>query len=213
MTVPSDIWLYHITHINNLATIVEAGGLWSDSKMREHGATHEVIGYDHIKQRRLGLPVPCHSGTMVGDYVPFYFCPRSAMLFVIHKKHADLTYQGGQEYILHLVTRLSDVVAWADRNGTAWAFSTSNAGCPLATFYADLGELEKVNWEAVGAHYWSECRDEKQAEFLVYQSFPFSLFSSIMTINGSIKQQVQSVLGSSNDALSVNVKPEWYYGT
>jgi ssDNA thymidine ADP-ribosyltransferase, DarT len=30
-----------------------------------------------IKQRRLALPVTCHANDHVGDYVPFYFCPRS----------------------------------------------------------------------------------------------------------------------------------------
>jgi hypothetical protein len=37
-----------------------------------------------IKQRRLALPVTCHPDDHVGDHVPFYFCPRSIMLFVIH---------------------------------------------------------------------------------------------------------------------------------
>jgi hypothetical protein len=37
-----------------------------------------------IKRRRIEqLAVSCHPGTRVGDYVPFYFCPRSIMLFVI----------------------------------------------------------------------------------------------------------------------------------
>ncbi len=36
-----------------------------------------------IKRRRVEeLEVDCHPGTKVGDYVPFYFCPRSVMLFV-----------------------------------------------------------------------------------------------------------------------------------
>ncbi len=36
-----------------------------------------------IKRRRLfEIDVQCHPDTMVGDYVPFYFCPRSIMLFI-----------------------------------------------------------------------------------------------------------------------------------
>jgi hypothetical protein len=50
-----------------------------------------------IKRRRLGLPLPCHAGDRVADYVPFYFCPRSVMLYLIHRgNHPELTYQGGQ---------------------------------------------------------------------------------------------------------------------
>ena len=38
-----------------------------------------------IKARRLAQPVRCNPGTLVGDYVPFYFCPRSVMLYLIYK--------------------------------------------------------------------------------------------------------------------------------
>jgi hypothetical protein len=57
-----------------------------------------------IKRRRVEeLEVSCHPGTKVGDYVPFYFCPRSVMLYVIHRaNHPDLSYRGGQEPIVHL---------------------------------------------------------------------------------------------------------------
>ena len=71
-----------------------------------------------IKQRRLRLPplVACHPpSTFVGDDAPFYFCPRSIMLFVIHRKnHPDLLYRGGQEPIVHLEADLHEVIAWAE---------------------------------------------------------------------------------------------------
>jgi len=37
-----------------------------------------------IKARRLyDLEVDCHPGTKVGEYVPFYFCPWSIMLYLL----------------------------------------------------------------------------------------------------------------------------------
>jgi len=39
----------------------------------------------------------------VGDCVPFYFCPRSVMLYLIYQgNHPDLQYHGGQDLVLHL---------------------------------------------------------------------------------------------------------------
>jgi CxxC-x17-CxxC domain-containing protein len=35
-----------------------------------------------IKERRLKLPLSSHFNLFVGDCVPFYFCPRSVMLYV-----------------------------------------------------------------------------------------------------------------------------------
>jgi hypothetical protein len=82
MPVPAQPKIYHIVHVDNLASIVADDFLWSDSVMvQRQGAT--VIGMGSIKQRRLGLPVACHHGLKVGDCVPFYFCPRSIMLYVI----------------------------------------------------------------------------------------------------------------------------------
>jgi hypothetical protein len=64
-----------------------------------------------VVARRKRLPVSCHPGTCVGDYVPFYFCPRSVMLYVISRRnHSSLTYRGGQAPIVHLETDLHAVV-------------------------------------------------------------------------------------------------------
>ncbi len=65
---------------------------------------------------------------MVGACVPFYFCPRSVMLYVIWRRnHPQLTYLGGQEPIVHLEANLLEVVDWADRERHRWAFTLSNA--------------------------------------------------------------------------------------
>ncbi|HEX3553849.1 MAG TPA: DUF4433 domain-containing protein [Thermoanaerobaculia bacterium] len=82
--VPGRLHIYHITHVDNLSSIVTSGGLWSDTAMIARGGPAASIGMGSIKQRRLRLPVRCHPGDHVGDYVPFYFCPRSIMLYLIH---------------------------------------------------------------------------------------------------------------------------------
>jgi len=96
-STPARPKIYHITHVDNLAAIIADGGLVSDATMIARGGPQTAIGMSSIKQRRLSLPVHCHPGDCVGDYVPFYFCPRSIMLFVIHcQNHPDLAYRGGQ---------------------------------------------------------------------------------------------------------------------
>lgn len=95
--------IHHITPVANLGRIVEDGCLLSDAAMIAAGGPPVTIGMSRIKQRRLTLPVGCHPPSCVGDFVPFYFCPRSIMLFVIHcANHPDLTYRGGQGPIVHL---------------------------------------------------------------------------------------------------------------
>ena len=39
----------------------------------------------------------CYPDNFVGEYVPFNFCPRSVMLYILHMGNAEgLTYHGGQ---------------------------------------------------------------------------------------------------------------------
>ena len=85
--VPQNHKIYHITHIDNLAGIVKEGAIWSDARRIESGLDCSIVGMSRIKERRLRLPVNCQRPSMVGQYVPFYFCPRSVMLYIL--------YQGG----------------------------------------------------------------------------------------------------------------------
>ncbi len=97
--------------------------------------------------RRKQLPVPCHPATCVGDYVPFHFCPRSVMLYVISRgNHPSLTYSAGQAPIVHLEVDLHAVVDWADRQCVPWAFTLSNAAETHAEYRCRIADLGDVNW-------------------------------------------------------------------
>ena len=115
-TPPSQPKVYHITHVDNLAPIVDAGLIESDGRRVRQGSGQTSIGMSEIKRRRLyDIAVSCHLGTMVGEYVPFYFCPRSIMLYILYMgNHSDLTYLGGQEPVLHLQVDMEVAINWAD---------------------------------------------------------------------------------------------------
>ena len=125
----------------------------------------QPIGMSSIKARRLRLPVKCYPGDRVGDYVPFYFCPRSVMLYLLHRgNHPELGYQGGQAPILHLVADMHEVVEWADRQGCRWAFTLSNAGAVYTEFRNQLDQLDQVNWIAVAATDFRQPKSKKASK-------------------------------------------------
>ena len=206
--------IYHITHVDTLARIVADGMLLSDREITRRGGPAVVIGMSTIKARRFVLPVRCHLGTMVADYVPFYFCPRSVMLYLIYcANHLELQYRGGQDPIVHLEANLRRIVAWADRSGQRWAFSLSNAGAFYTTFLSSLGELHQINWEAVDAADWREndIKEGKQAEFLVHESFPWTLISRIGVKSAEIKTRTERILAAAQYRPPVEIRPDWYY--
>lgn len=214
MPVPARPMLYHISHVDNLPAILAAGGLRSDAAMLAAGGPAASIGMGAIKQRRLALPVKCHPGDMVGGYVPFYFCPRSIMLFLIHcANHPELAYRGGQGPILHLEADLREAAAWAEAQGRRWAFSLSNAGAVYTEFRNRLDQLDEVDWAAVAATDFrdAQVKEGKQAEFLVRDFFPWHLVRRIGVIDAGIYGQVLHALSGAAHRPAVEVRREWYF--
>lgn len=213
--VPANPKIYHITHLRNLPQIISAGKLWSDAKRIELGFNCDVVGLSHIKQRRLKeIEVDCHPGTFVGEYVPFYFCPRSIMLFILHKGNSpDLDYSGGQQPIIHLQADLNAVVTWANDRGRRWAFSDRNAGGYLIKCRNELGQLNVLNWSAIEATNWgsSTVKEGKQAEFLLFKSFPWELIEHIGVIDAHQRKSVRTAIQGANHQPVVSVRRDWYY--
>jgi hypothetical protein len=215
-TIPDRPKIYHITHIKNLPKIVHAGKVWSDAKRIALGLACEVVGMSEIKRRRLeDLEVTCHPGTMVGEYVPFYFCPRSIMLYILHRaNHVDLNYRGGQKPIIHLQADLFDVVRHAGHVDVRWAFTNINAGTRYNIgFFKTLDKLDKVNWPAVAATDWNSSliKDGKQAEFLLFESFPWSLVEGVGVYDDAIKERAVTAIARAAHKPIVRVKRKWYY--
>lgn len=172
------------------------------------------IGMEDIKQRRLSLPVSCHSGTHVGEYVPFYFCPRSIMLFVIHcKNNPALTYRGGQEPIIHLEADMHRVVQWAEANGRRWALALSNAGAVYTQFRSRLESLDEMNWRAITAKDFrsAEVKEGKQAEFLLERAFPWCLIDRVGVHSLQVRHRVAELAQRKIHQPKIEIKRDWYY--
>ncbi len=204
--------VFHIVHVDRLPSIIADDCLWCDAEVQRHPRLGTTIGMSSIKERRSRKQLRSRPGLFVGDCVPFYFCPRSVMLYVIYKRnHPELNYRGGQGPIVHLQADLHAAVAWADQHDRAWAFTDANAAAGYAPYYCDLARLDEIDWRAVAARDWQACRDEKQAEFLVEHSFPWSLVQHVGVHSDTIRRQVLEVLHGANHQPSVRREARWYY--
>ena len=219
MSVPSEPKLYHIVHVDRLASILTDRCLWSDAEVQRRCSAGTTIGMSAIKQRRLNENVLySHFGLMVGDCVPFYFCPRSIMLFLINQaNHPDMNYTGGQGPIVHLQADLRATVPWAEANGKRWACTLSNAGSRYFEDRANLDQLGEINWTAIAARQWSgtgvdgSVKEGKQAEFLIEEQFPWMLVERVGVRSQAIYQQVTELLAGKEHRPPVAILPQWYY--
>lgn len=204
---PRAVGAYHITDIANLGGIVARGGLLSDALMA--GANHN-IGYDHIKRRRLTeIQVECcPNAPFVGQFVPFYYCPRSVMLYVVNQGNTGKP-AGCQASIVHLVCR----VATLANLGREWAISNGNAGAYHAVFRKDLQWLNELEWPAIRATSWKGMTHHKQAEFLVMDFVPWTAVELIGCYDEAAARAVQVALqqAGANHLPEVGVRRGWYY--
>ncbi|WP_339441839.1 type II toxin-antitoxin system toxin DNA ADP-ribosyl transferase DarT [Pseudomonas proteolytica] len=197
--------IYHITDISNLAGIVESGGLLSDAVMVGRGE-HQVIGYGHIKRRRLEeIQVDCVNNRYVGEFVPFYYCPRSPMLFTINKGNTGRP-EGCQSEIVHLVSTVSHGLAL----NSDWALSDGNAGAFHTSFYNDINELANLDWASIDTNSWGGKTHQKHSEFLVGDFYPWGAIQKIGCYNQAAVDRVNAVLGGAQTP-QVCVERRWYY--
>lgn len=218
MAQPANPKIYHIIHVDRLQSVAADGGLWCDEAMAARTASGTTIGMSDIKARRLQHGLTSRPGLRVGQCVPFYFCPRSVMLYLIDRgNHQNLSYRGGQRPILHLEADLRQAVNWANSQGKRWAFTLSNAGANYFEDRCDLSRLHEINWQAVGATKWSGpgidpfLKEGKQAEFLMEGFFPWQLVSRIGVCSPAMRAAAEEVVGGSDHHPVIEVQTSWYY--
>ena len=74
------------------------------------------------------------------DYVPFYFAPRSPMLYAIHMGNVDGC-TAGQADIVYLVASAQRI----EENGFSFVFTDGHGTMALSDFFDDLSSLNEVD--------------------------------------------------------------------
>ena len=203
--------IYHITHERNLPAILAAGGLHCVASMQGVGFTS--IAHTTIQARRSSTLVPCGPGGVLHDFVPFYFGPRSPMLYAIACGKVD-GHSGGQDPIVYLVSDTEDVI----RSGARFVFTDGHAAMvPLTSFFDDPAMLDRVDFPLMREKFWYDTPEDndrkrrRQAEFLVHQFVPWSLIRGIGVRTSSAKARVEAILEQVNMPMKIVELPRWYY--
>ena len=144
--------------------------------------------------------------------MPFYFAPRSPMLFAISKGNVA-GYTEGQTPIVHLSSSIERV----SESGLPFAFSDGHADMAISQFFNDLEQLDRIDWNIMRARYWNDNEDDndrcrrRMAEFLVSQFFPWELVDKIGVINGTVAERVEAAICAAAHKPKVRVERGWYY--
>lgn len=197
---------------------MQHGHLYSDKTVREYNLPGTAVGMSDIKDRRLNTPLSSYPDLMVGNCVPFYFCPRSIMLYLLHMgNHQGITYSGGQDSIIHLVFDAYTVMEWCNRYSVRWALTLSNAGSAYFEDRKTVDGFDEINWVAIEARKWSgngvsrEIKEAKQSEFLVENSLPWELVEMIGVCSQARGNELIRLMAANQYRPKVITVPAWYY--
>ena len=198
--------------MDNLPQLIQQGGVWCGNEVAKQNLPYTSIGNVDLTRKRSDKAVSVAAGGTLNDYVPFYFCPRSVMLYQIERRHPS-TYSGGQEPVLHLVTDVDRVLA----TGTPCLFTDRHAYKGYAEQIDDFSRLRELDWNTLNSNIWNntpsepERMERKMAEFLAYRFVPWSCFVGIGVYNERYRQEVVRFLEEATIIPRVQVIPKWYY--
>ena len=211
MPAPIPTPIYHITHWRNLPGILASSGLFSCAALKKHKIHYHDLANEDVQDKRTRTRVPRASGGTLHDYIPFYFAPRSPMLYVIN--------QGGPQYpekqvpIIHLVSH-AQAVYLAKRPAV---FTNGHAIMALSDFFTDLANLDRIDWEVMASRWWNDTakhpgrKRRRQAEFLVHYHLPWPLVTEIAVFNPTVAREVLKALRDAPHKPPVVVRRDWYY--
>lgn len=192
--------------------ILRDGGLKPCAQLRQEGIAYTDIAHQNIQDRRQWTPVPCGPDGLLHDYVPFYFAPRSPMLYVISQGGVE-GYAEGQAPVVHLVSTAQAV----QTAGHSFVFTDGHGIMAMTDFFDDLMQLDTIDWQVMEMRYWHDTptdgdrKRRRQAEFLVHQSFPWALVHEIGVMTPAIAERVDQALQGQPYRPPVVVRREWYY--
>ncbi len=219
---PDSIRLFHITALENLPAVVAAGCLQAKNVLSLAKRSYTSIASESVQARRVkSVPVgPCG---VIHDYVPFYFAPRSPMLFSINRGNTG--FEPKQAGIVTLETTVSRAIAHTPNQ---FVLYDMNASLGYSTAYASLQDLDKVAWELLHESptldtfcaYWksksepehhAQRMEKRMAEFLVHQQVPLSAITRIGVADDTALEKLRLILSNSHLQSLIAVRRDWYY--
>lgn len=210
--VPNPTFIYHITSIENLHSILNNNGLVCINQLYKNGSSFVNIAFEQIQSRRSEKQVPLPPYGNLHDYVPFYFAPRSPMLYTINQGNVP-QYQVGQQQIIYFVSTVQQVLL----KKIPFVFTDGHAIISYSEFFNDPVDLKQIDWEIMNSRYWNDTieypdrKRKRQAEFLAFEFFPIDSVFEIGVFNSTFQDQANKIIQGNSFNIPVKVRREWYY--
>lgn len=199
-------YAFRITHIDNIGHIARCGIVKSDSPLRDDN--YVSIGDRSIIDVRRGFRV---NGCRLSEFIPFYFGPRSPMLYVIQHGYNGVE-RVSPEQIVYCVIRLEDLV----NDNIDCIFTDGHALSNLTKCYTKdrLPQIDSIiQYDDVYSSQWNSERDidlkrRKEAELLIKNDLPAVYIKGYVVYNNEAKQRL---IDFGIDENMIAIMPGYYF--
>lgn len=201
-------YAFRIVHIDNIPDILKYGLVHRDSP--NASKSYVPIGDPTVINTRTKKILP--NGSYLSDYIPFYFGPRSPMLYNIQHGYGFVDKQNPQN-IVYCVLVIQTIIE-SDIN---CIFSDGHALDSASSFY-EKEQLKQLNdivsYDDVYSKFWfnkdilDDRKRRKEAELLIKGDVPVQFIKGFVVFN---QEAYNKMLSFSVPEEKLCLKKEFYY--
>lgn len=210
MSRPNKIWIYRITHIDNIPHILHNGLVTEDSPKANPNFVR--IGDSSLINYRKNLEAPEVLGGYLRDYIPFYLGPRSPMLYQIVTGWEDIQ-KVPQQNVIYLISSYEAVIS----NGLTFFYSDAHVRSETSIKFLNEEGFEQLDWDTIYSEYWKSDetdlrrKEKKQAEFLIKTHVPIDCIEYFGVYNSFAEQEIKRMLKEAGLNISIRKSPKKLY--
>lgn len=203
----SKIYLYRITHVENIPHILQNGITHYTSA----NANPNFIPIDDGSLIATRKDFTLNNGRRLGEYIPFYFGGRTPMLYVVQNGF-NMVAPTPAENIVYCVSSIQKIIDFK----LDFVFTDGHAVDKFSSQYsaADIQNIDAIiDKNAIKAKYWKDENDldrkrRKEAEFLVLGDIDQDAILGYLVYNNNSKTKVINFGANSEN---VHIKPDFYF--
>lgn len=200
-------YAFRLVHIDNIPHVLSFGFVHKDSP--NANPNYIPIGDQSVIDVRESKSLA--GGQAIGSYVPFYFGPRSPMLYVVQHGYNGVKQYSPQE-IVYCVVLINDLI----ENNIDCVFTDGHALNFLTSTYGkeDLPKIDQfIKYSDVYAHNWISEEDHdikrrKEAELLIKDELGPQFIKGFIVYNAEAKEKLVG-FGIGSD--KIVIKSEYYF--
>ncbi len=203
--------LFRITHVANLPWLLRHGLNAAGGQVAD--ADFVAIGNPDLIDKRARRVVPLPPGGMLSDYVPFYFTPKSPMLYNIKTGHKGITKRSNND-IAVLVSSCQRMTA----GGVTMLYTDRHAYTMTATWTAEAADLTTlIDWDMLRRHDFArdntypDKMERYQAEALAHLHVPPAALLGIGCASDDVRSAIEQAVGTSGASVQVFSRPGWFF--